>query len=363
MENQALSVLIADDDDGDRKLLKRLLKQTDLAIGTTETTNLVEALAACESTKFDCAILDYQMPGENGIDGIKALHQQFPYLAIIMVTGQGDESIACEAFKCGVSDYLVKDIITTELLRRTLKNVMEKTELQKQVDLQRQALENFASVLVHDLKAPIQHIRIFSKLMANAIGSGNYDELTEYYKHVDAAGDRMLELIETLHEYNKATGQKVDFKLVSIKNALEHALDNLGATADKAEISHDELPTVVGNEPQLVQLLQNLISNGIKYCQQQAPKIHVSASERTTGWVISVKDNGIGIPKRFHREIFDPFKRLHGASTYSGSGLGLATCKKIVDRHKGHIWCQSKEGDGTTFFFQLAAMATEKGRA
>lgn len=356
MSTQAPSILIADDDDGDRKILLRTLKQTGLNCIISEACDLPEAIAACSDKHFDCLILDYEMPGENGIEGIRLLHEKYPYMAIIMSTGQGDELVAAEAFKNGATDYIVKSAISTDSIHRAVLNSLEKTSLKHQVDMQRHALENFANILVHDLKAPIRHVTRFSSLMGEAITTGNYGELIEFHRHVEAAGERMIELIETLHEYNKVSGQQVTFEMLHMEEVLQNVIENLGDNTDKAVISHDPLPEVYGNAPQLRQLLQNLISNGIKYCRNDSPTIHISAEGTASGW-ISVKDNGIGIDKKFYSEIFDPFKRLHGPNEFSGSGLGLATCKMIVDRHGGGIWCESEVGKGSTFYFKLAAKA------
>jgi light-regulated signal transduction histidine kinase (bacteriophytochrome) len=121
-----------------------------------------------------------------------------------------------------------------------------------------------------------------------------------------------------------------------------------------AVVTHDALPAVIGNAAQLGQLLQNLIGNGIKYCEADIPAVHVGAGPQEAGeWLFSVSDNGIGIAEEFQLHIFLPFKRLHRVDQYEGTGLGLATCKTIVERHGGTIWCQSGEAGGSTFFFTL----------
>jgi signal transduction histidine kinase len=119
------------------------------------------------------------------------------------------------------------------------------------------------------------------------------------------------------------------------------------------------MPTVTGSTALLVQLLQNLIGNGLKYCKQAVPRIHVSAQQQEVGtWLFSVADNGIGIPEKDQKRIFESFTRLHGVGEYEGTGLGLATCRKIVARHGGSIWCESTEGRGTTIFFTLRDAAS-----
>jgi signal transduction histidine kinase len=141
---------------------------------------------------------------------------------------------------------------------------------------------------------------------------------------------------------------------------VEDALSNLDQVISKrgARVTHDDLPSVFGHAPLLTQLLQNLIGNGIKYCEADTPTLRISAHPEANGfWRISVRDNGIGIDEKFYRQIFEPFERLHGRGKYEGTGLGLATCKKIVERHGGRIWCESNQDGGTTFNFSLPASA------
>jgi len=127
-----------------------------------------------------------------------------------------------------------------------------------------------------------------------------------------------------------------------------------------ARVTHGELPAVFGNAPQLTQLLQNLIANGIKYCESEIPTIHVAAEPRDGNtWLFTVKDNGIGIPEAYYSSAFDAFRRLPGSTNYEGTGLGLATCKKIVERHGGIIRCASELGRGTTFSFTLPGTDSE----
>lgn len=355
-----LTILITDDDVGDRKQIKRALRQSGLVCEVTEAANVTEALSACDRAKFDCAIFDYHMPKLNGLDGIDAFRLKMPYTALLMVTGQGDELIASEAIKRGASEYIPKGFVSAETIRRMIENALEKTELRQKLDEQQHALENFANVLAHDLKAPIRQIRKFGKLMAEAIDTNNFEELEDVHFRMDRAGKRLENLIDTLNEYNKATGGWVPFEAVSMEDVLCHATEGLSLVIEErgAAITHDVLPEIYGNAPQLIQLLQNLFGNAIKYCDRPVPQIHVSATYLADGWQLCVQDNGIGIPKAYYKMIFDPFKRLNlpGHRKYAGTGLGLATCKKIVERHGGKIWCESEEGKGTAFFFTLPSV-------
>ncbi|MEJ2680426.1 MAG: ATP-binding protein [Gammaproteobacteria bacterium] len=358
MSVKTFSILIADDDDGDRKQVKRALKQARLSCEITEAVNMNEVITVCENQSFDCAILDYQMPGQNGLVGVELLHKKIPYMAIIMATGQGDEMVAAEAIKRGASDYIPKRAITAESIKHLVENALEKANLNRQVNEQREALENFAEILAHDLVAPIRNIRGFSDLITKAVEKGEHEKVSEYCQRVNKSGKRMQALIETLNEYNKVTRNDITFETVSLESALHHALENLSLVIKErnAHITHDTLPEVTGNLPQLIQLLQNLIGNGIKYCDQETPTVHISAEMRDGTCCVSIKDNGIGIPEKFYTVVFNPFKRLHSPNEekYPGTGLGLATCKKIVERHGGNIWCESEKTKGTAFYFTIS---------
>ena len=132
---------------------------------------------------------------------------------------------------------------------------------------------------------------------------------------------------------------------------------------NKATVSHDPLPEVMADYTQLVQVFQNLIINGIKFHSEEAPKIHISAEKKESEWLFSVQDNGIGIDPQYSEKIFEVFKRLHKKEEYPGTGIGLAICKKIVERHGGHIWVESELGKGSTFYFTLPINPGEVSKA
>ncbi|MBI3418791.1 MAG: response regulator [Proteobacteria bacterium] len=355
MTQSTLNILIADDDEGDRKQIRHILKQGGLACECIDAASIEEALEACGKWAFDCAIVDYKMPGYDGLHGINAMHERLPDMSIIMATGQGDEMVATEAMKRGASDYIPKMHIHAESIRRVIENAMEKAALRRKVAQQREELENFARVLVHDLRAPIHSIYGFADFVEQCIKEERPGKIVGHFDRVLKAVQRMNTLIDTLYQYTKIDAQ-VALAPVEMGPVLEDTLSNLEHFIQEhgACVTHDELPAVTGNASQLIQLLQNLISNSIKYCEAKIPSIHVAARpQEGAAWLFSVKDNGIGISKQDYKAVFEPFKRLHDEDKYEGTGLGLATCMKIVERHGGIIWCESEKGQGTTFFFTL----------
>jgi hypothetical protein len=360
--NDVVTILITDDDDGDRKQVRRALKLAGISCECVEAGSVDMALAACERRSFDVAVIDYQLPGCDGLDGVEVLHRRAPAMFIVMATGQGDASIATEAMKRGASDYIAKEHINERSIGRILRYARKKSAMQLAIDQQREELERFADVLVHDLKSPISSIRGFASIISHAVKSGKADpgKIADYCGRMVHLGERMVALLDTLHEYTKSEAHVV-FEPVALNLVVEDALSNLGQLIINkgAKVTHDDLPVVFGHAPLLTQLLQNLLGNGIKYCEADAPALHVSAAPEGDGcWCISVRDNGIGIDPEFHQQIFEPFKRLHGRDKFEGTGLGLATCRKIVDRHGGRIWCESNEGAGATFNFTLPVALT-----
>ena len=358
MVPEKLTILVVDDDDGDRKQVLRALKLSGLAFQAIEASGMVEAFAVCQAQVFDCAIVDYHMPGQDGLSGISDFQKQFPYMATIMVTGQGDEVVASEVIKRGAGDYIPKDQVTAIALKRIIEHVLEKSAFQQKLDQQREELQSFSRVLAHDLKSPTRHIRDMIGLIKDKMAGQNLDEdVALYMSYVCTAANTMDALVDALTTYTKFDAE-VKFQEVSLEECLVSTMALLEGDIHRknANIIVQDLPTISGHEPQLIQLFQNLIANALKYNESDCPTITITA-EQKKGWNrIVVHDNGIGIPEKHLKKIFEPFRRLHGKdSLYAGSGLGLATCKKIVERHGGTISCESEKGQGSQFVLTFPA--------
>jgi len=218
-------------------------------------------------------------------------------------------------------------------------------------------LQYFVYAASHDLREPLRTIVVYSQLLERQLGSHLDADSSASLTAIAAAAGRMTQLIEGLLEYSTAgelspsSVEDVDTQL-----ALAAAVANLHSAIhdSKAVITHDFLPSVPGNQLHFVQLFQNFISNALKYRGKNAPSIHLSAKRQRGEWEFSIRDNGQGISPEYHAQIFDLFKRLHGQD-HPGSGIGLATCKKIIDQYGGRIWVESQPGKGSTFFFTVPA--------
>jgi PAS domain S-box-containing protein len=217
-------------------------------------------------------------------------------------------------------------------------------------------LERFAYVASHDLQEPMRTVRSFAQLLKRRVGDQLSGDAAEYLQYITGGVERMQTLINDLLAYSRVSSQGAAFAPSDCAHILRMVLDSLQASvaAEHATVTFDPLPTVLGDATQLGQLLQNLVANAIKFRGKQPPRIHVSAAERPHEWLFSVRDNGIGIAPEYFERIFIIFQRLHTIEEYGGTGIGLAICKKIVERHGGKITVDSQLGHGSTFSFELA---------
>ncbi len=185
---------------------------------------------------------------------------------------------------------------------------------------------------------------------------GKIDDKADKYIYyaVDGAA-RMQVLINDLLEFSRVTTKAREPEPTDSEFVLNQVISNLELyiKQNKATVSHGLLPEIMADNTQLAQVFQNLIINGIKFHGEEAPKVRISAEKKASEWVFSVKDNGIGIDPQYSEKIFEVFKRLHKKEEYPGTGIGLAICKKIVERHGGRIWVESELGKGSTFYFTL----------
>lgn len=223
-------------------------------------------------------------------------------------------------------------------------------------------LERFAYICSHDLQEPLRMVRSYTQKIEVYFQDKELDEKAQKYMHyiIDGAS-RAQSLINDILSYSRMDFEHKQEE-VDLNTALEFAKGNLKALLEERHVTvkSAHLPKIFGNRVLITQLFQNLINNSVKYCEND-PKITISADEQDGQWKIGVKDNGIGIAPEYCYKVFVIFERLHKKSEYSGTGIGLAICKKIVERHGGKIWVDSDVGQGATFFFTFPKSEQEKG--
>ncbi len=250
------------------------------------------------------------------------------------------------------NDYI--GVVFREITERKKAEEALKSKLEE-LHRSNEELEQFAYVSSHDLQEPLRMITSYLQLLQRRYQGKIDDKADKYiYYAVDGAA-RMQVLINDLLEFSRVTTKAKEPEPTDSELVLDHALSNLDLyiKENKATVSYDPLPEVMADSTQLAQVFQNLIANGIKFHSEETPKIHISAEKKASEWVFSVQDNGIGIDPQYSEKIFEVFKRLHKKEEYPGTGIGLAVCKKIVERHGGRIWVESELGKGSTFYFTL----------
>jgi PAS domain S-box-containing protein len=215
-------------------------------------------------------------------------------------------------------------------------------------------LQQFAYVASHDLQEPLRMISSYLQLIEKRYGGKLDTDADDFIKFAVDGASRMQNMIEGLLNYSRVVTKGEPFEPTEPAEALRIAISNVRLTIDETGtvVTHGNLPTVMADGAQLVQLFQNLIINAVNFRGERPPRIHISAEEKGNDCVFSVRDNGIGFPPEYKERIFVLFERLHGFD-YPGTGMGLAICKRIVERHGGRIWVESKPGEGSTFYFSL----------
>ncbi len=216
-------------------------------------------------------------------------------------------------------------------------------------------LEQFAYVASHDLQEPLRMVSSYTQLLARRY-KGKFDpDADEIIAYAVDGASRMQALINDLLSYSRVGTKGKDPKPTDVQSVFDQALANLQAAIQEsgAVVTHNPLPTVMADGSQFVQLLQNLIGNAIKFRGQAPPRVHVSATRKGNEWTFSVHDNGIGIDPKYFDRLFVVFRRLHNRAEYPGTGIGLAVCKRIVERHGGRIWVESEPSKGSTFYFTI----------
>jgi light-regulated signal transduction histidine kinase (bacteriophytochrome) len=222
-------------------------------------------------------------------------------------------------------------------------------------------LGQFASIASHDLQEPLRMVASYTALLARNYHGRLDADADEFIAFAVDGCDRMQQMIRDLLTYSRAGSERPALANISSEDALREALINLrGAVQDSgAIVTHDSLPQVLMNSGQLAQVFQNLIGNAIKYHTSGIPRVHVSAlAEVGRRWVFSVRDNGMGIDAKEFDKIFELFQRLHAREEFAGTGIGLAICKKVLERLGGSIWVESTVGEGSTFRFAVPDAAS-----
>ena len=313
-------------------------------------TGFAERLIA-DGTRTAAEALAQQIGTGIELSGRRKDGSEFP-VEIMLSPLESPEGILVTA---AIRDISVRKKAET-LLLRTVEEIKRSNE----------ELAQFAYVASHDLQEPLRMVASYTQLLSNRYKGKLDSAADEFISFAVDGANRMHRSIQDLLAFSRVGTGGEDFGDISSEEALEQAIANLRGAIEEsgALVTHDPLPTVLADGGQLVQLFQNLVGNAIKYRNPGVPQIHVSSAKDggkndEARWIFSVRDNGLGIEAKYFKKIFGMFQRLHKREEYAGTGIGLAICKKIVERHGGSISVESQLGQGSTFRFGVASSKGE----
>ena len=357
-------VLVVEDNHAELRLICEILQEEGFHVIGCGSAR--EALEHVQQRDFGVAVVDLRLPDLSGTQLLERIRSFDDQVRVIIYTAAATYDSIKEALHLGAFAYVEKLSDRTELLRQVHRACLERVDryaldLEQAVvartkDLARsnRELADFAAVMAHDLRSPLLTISGYCQVLQEEYGSQFDATAEDYLNQVIAGVARMNRLIEDLLEYSGTGQSQQPLEKVDMESVVVQVMANIEALvrANEAQIEVQPLPAVMGDQTQLVQLFQNLLGNAIKFRRDESPKVRVWASSDDGCWRFAVEDNGIGIASEQFDCIFQAFRRAHGGD-YPGTGIGLAICKKIVDRHGGRIWLDSVVGQGTTFYLTL----------
>jgi len=370
-DNTPITILNVEDNEATRYAKSRILQRAGYIVKEAETGEA--ALQMVEEEQPDIVLLDVKLPDIDGFEVCRRIKTNPTTASTIVVQMSAafvEKHDRVRGLEGGADGYLTEPVQPEELIATIkaftrLRQVEEK--LQKaNAELERQAaelrrsneeLQQFAYIASHDLQEPLRMVTSYVQLLAKRYRGGLDAETQEFIGYAVEGAARMQDLITDLLNYARMQTTGQPFAMTNCQDVLERVLLVLRMKIEETQaiVTHDVLPTVLADAMQLGQLFQNLISNALKFHGEQPPRVHISANPQGKHWVFKVQDHGIGIAPQFAERIFAVFQRLHTRKEFPGTGIGLAICKKIVERHGGRIWVESELGKGSTFYFTLPA--------
>ena len=352
-----LKFLLVENNLTDQIAIQRIFKSQEWDHGLDIASSYEQALEKLSKISYDIVMLDHNLGDGTGLE----LLSQIQDIPVIFISGSSTESVIVQAMKEGAYDFIVKDHNQNylSLLPSTIEKVINKKSAENKLkiylaELERsnEELRNFAFVASHDLNEPLRKIIGFGDRLKSK--AENLDpDIGIYALKMQESAHRMQNMIQELLQYSMVSAKGEPFRSIDLNKVVKEVLDDLEVSIRNSNgvVEADLLPTVEADPAQMRQLFQNLISNALKFSkEEESPRIALVARPvKNDFWNIFIKDDGIGFDSKHSNSIFQPFVRLNGRNQYEGSGIGLAICKKIVDRHHGKIIATSSIGNGSTF--------------
>jgi signal transduction histidine kinase len=362
-----LRVLLVEDNPDDVELVLVALQKDGFDVSSDVVQTVEEFTLRIQANGYDVILADYNLPQWSGMEALEILRCENLDVPLIVVTGYLGEEKAVECIKQGATDCVLKDHLTRlpvsvrraleERRLRELRRQSERELAHKARELARSnaELEQFAYVASHDLQEPLRMIANYTQLLAERY-LGKLDEQADKYIRYSVDGAvRMQALIQDLLKLCRVGNTEIKPRTTECRALVEQAVKNLQAAVDEsgAVVNWNGLPAVTADPSQLTQVFQNLIANAIKFRGAETPVIRIDSEKKDHEWVLTVSDNGIGIPAESWQDIFVIFRRLHTRTEYAGNGIGLSICKKIIERHGGKVWIEAQSMPGSCFKFTL----------
>lgn len=400
-------ILIVDDNSANLKILYTYLQSEGFEVLVAEDGTRALEVVFCNQPEL--ILLDVMMPDMDGFEVCRSLKKDpaTREIPIIFLTALSETVNKVKGLNVGGVDYITQPIEHEEIVARVQthlsvtrtqkklqqQNQLLQTEIARRKKIQQelkqsqqllqenndnleqtvahrtaelarsnQELEYFAYLASHDLRQPIRKIRMCAEYIAEEYQDCFDEEGKKYLNYIFGSTDRMYLLIDDLLAYSRVGKKKQKRSQVDLNHLIRETIDDLSlAISEKqAQIEYHDLPTIQANPREIRQLLQNLLSNALKFSKSdRKPVVAIDAVLQESHWLIKLQDNGIGFDPQFSEKVFQMFQRLHHQSEYEGTGIGLAICHKVIDSHGGKIWVESQEGVGTTFFFTLPVESEE----
>ena len=325
--------------------------------------NMIEKAKECHP---DLILLDIMMPGIDGFETCRRLksNEETQNIPIIFLKAKTEEEDIVQGFELGAADYITKPFKQEEVLVRVRNQLMLRRYI-SELERSNQDLESFASVVSHDLKAPLRKIETLGNFLKEDYEELLGEEGKGFINNMATITSHLSKLINSLLQYSQVSIESKTFDAVDLNSIVKKAVENLDAQVQEnnGKILVGNLPTIAGEPSLLYQLFQNLIANALKFhIKEKSPIVEINSKAKESGkWEIVVKDNGIGFDPKYAVKIFRPFERLVNRNEFEGSGIGLAHCKKIIDRHNGQITVESSPNQGSIFKIFLPEKQTQPG--